>query len=75
MNWKQLHNTDENLKGLRQRLAVEATDGEQVVESADEDVRNLWVSIHEQSGLLFGLVGRDHRRTRRTWGTWSDVAR
>ena len=25
------------------------------------------------SGLLFGLVGRDHRRAGRTWETWSDV--
>ena len=25
------------------------------------------------SGLLFGLVGRDHRRTRRAWGTWYEI--
>ena len=35
------------LKGLRERLAVGATDGEQVGESAEEGLRTLWVSVDE----------------------------
>ena len=45
VSWKQLHPTSEPLKGLRERLAVAATAGDQVGESAEEDVRTLWVSV------------------------------
>ena len=36
-------------RGLRERLAVEPTDGEQAGESAEENVRTLWVSVDEHA--------------------------
>ena len=57
---KQLHTADEPPKGLRERLAVDATAGEQVGESAEEDVRTLGVSVDERG---------------QRWKEWKQVCR
>ena len=57
---KQVQAVDEPVKGLRERLAADPTEGEQTEPSPEEDVRTLWVTVDEHG---------------QQWKEWKQVCR